>query len=93
MSGNDEVTQPLYARARLLPASGGSCASTASADKGSSLSGSGTHVHGTFSQTFKTSFSSAGSWLVCGWLDELELVDPARRGLARRRPCGTRSRR
>jgi hypothetical protein len=69
MTGSDEITQPLYARARLLPASGGSCASTASADKGSSLSGSGTHVQGTFSQAFKTSsFSSAGSWLVCGWL-------------------------
>ena len=76
MSGNDEVTQPLYARARLLPASGGSCASTASADKGSSLSGSGTHVHGTFSQTFKTSFASAGSWLVCGWLTNSSSATP-----------------
>jgi hypothetical protein len=68
MAGSDEITQTLYARARLLPAGGGSCAATAGADKGGSLSGSGHSQHGTFSQTFKTSFASAGSWLVCGWL-------------------------
>ena len=68
MTGTDEVSQILYAKTRLLPASGGSCSSTASPDRGVQLSGSGKTVSGTVSQTFKTTFSTAGSWLVCGWL-------------------------
>jgi hypothetical protein len=68
MNGTDEVSQILYAKTRLLPASGGSCSSTASPDRGVQLSGSGKTVSGTVAQTFRTTFSSAGSWLVCGWL-------------------------
>jgi hypothetical protein len=68
MTGTDEVSQILYAKTRLLPASGGACSSTASPDRGVQLSGSGKTVSGTVSQTFKTTFSTAGSWLVCGWL-------------------------
>jgi hypothetical protein len=68
MSGSDEISQPLYAKTRLLPAAGGSCASTASPDKGVQLGGSGQSQKGAFSKTFKTTFSTAGSWLVCGWL-------------------------
>ena len=84
MSGNDEVTQPLYARARLLPASGGSCAVD------------GERGQGQLAQRQR----DARAWHVLPDLqdvvlerrlvarvrlaDELELVDPARRGLARR---------
>jgi hypothetical protein len=68
LAGSDEVSQILYAKIRLLPAGGGSCASTASPDKGVQLGGSGKTVSGSFSQGFKYTFSSAGSWLVCGWL-------------------------
>jgi hypothetical protein len=66
MTGSDEVSQILYAKYRL--ASGGACSSTASPDKGLQLGGSGKTVQGTVSQAFKVTFSSAGSWLVCGWL-------------------------
>jgi hypothetical protein len=68
MSGSDEISQPLYAKTRLLPAGGGACASTASPDKGVQLGGSGQSQKGAFTKTFKTTFSTAGSWLVCGWL-------------------------
>jgi hypothetical protein len=68
MSGSDETSQILYAKTRLLPAGGSSCTPTASPDRGIQLGGSGKTVSGSFSQAFKTTFSSAGSWLVCGWL-------------------------
>jgi hypothetical protein len=68
MAGSDEVSQILYAKVRLLPAGGGSCTSTASPDRGVQLGGSGKTVSGSYSQAFKYTFSSAGSWLVCGWL-------------------------
>jgi hypothetical protein len=68
MSGSDEISQPLYAKTRLLPAGGGSCTSTASPDKGLQLGGSGQSQKGTFVKTFKTTFSTPGAWLVCGWL-------------------------
>jgi hypothetical protein len=68
MSGSDEISQPLYAKTRLLPAGGGACTSTASPDKGVQLGGSGQSQKGTFSKTFTTSFSTPGAWLVCGWL-------------------------
>lgn len=68
MAGSDEISQPLYAKTRLLPASGGACTSTASPDKGNQLGGSGASQKGTFSKTFKTTFSQPGAWLVCGWL-------------------------
>jgi hypothetical protein len=68
MSGSDEISQPLYAKTRLLPAGGGSCTSTASPDRGVQLRGSGQSQQGSFSKTFTTTFSSPGSWLVCGWL-------------------------
>jgi hypothetical protein len=68
MSGSDEISQPLYAKTRLLPAGGGSCTSTASPDRGVQLSGSGQSQKGSFSKTYKTTFSSPGAWLVCGWL-------------------------
>ena len=68
MSGSDEIAQPLYAKTRLLPAGGGSCTPTASPDRGAQLGGSGQSQKGTFSKTFKTSFSTPGAWLVCGWL-------------------------
>jgi hypothetical protein len=68
MSGSDEISQPLYAKTRLLPAGGGGCTPTASPDKGLQLGGSGQSQKGAFSKTFKTSFSTPGAWLVCGWL-------------------------
>jgi hypothetical protein len=68
MAGSTEVSQTLYAKFRLLPAGGSTCASTASPDKGLQLGGSGKTVSGSFSQAFKTTLSTAGSWLVCGWL-------------------------
>jgi hypothetical protein len=68
MAGSDEISQPLYAKTRLLPASGGACTPTASPDKGIQLGGSGQPQKGPFSKTFTTSFSTPGAWLVCGWL-------------------------
>jgi hypothetical protein len=68
MAGTDEVSQLLYAKYRLLPSGGSTCTSTASSDKGLQLGGSGHTVSGSYSSTFKATFSSPGSWLVCGWL-------------------------
>jgi hypothetical protein len=68
MAGADEIAQPLYAKTRLLPASGGACTPTASPDRGIQLGGSGQAQKGPFSKTFKTTFSTPGAWLVCGWL-------------------------
>jgi hypothetical protein len=68
MAGSDEISQPLYAKTRLLPAGGGGCTPTASPDRGVQLGGSGQAQKGAFSKTFKTTFSTPGAWLVCGWL-------------------------
>ena len=68
MTGSDEISQPLYAKTRLLPSGGGACAPTASPDKGVQLGGSGASQKGSFQKTFKTTFSTPGAWLVCGWL-------------------------
>jgi hypothetical protein len=68
MAGSSELSEVLYAKSRLLPGGGSTCSSTASPDKGAQLGGSGKTVKGSYSQAFKTTFSSAGSWLVCGWL-------------------------
>jgi hypothetical protein len=68
MSGSDEISQPLYAKTRLLPSGGAGCSPTASPDKGLQLGGSGQSQKGAFTKTFKTTFATPGAWLVCGWL-------------------------
>ena len=68
IAGSDEISQPLYAKTRLLPPGGAGCTPTASPDKGVQLGGSGQSQKGSFTKTFRTTFSTPGAWLVCGWL-------------------------
>jgi hypothetical protein len=67
VSGSTEISQVLFFKYRLQ-SQGGSCASTASPDRGVQLSGSGHTVSGAFSQQAKVTFSSAGAWVVCAWI-------------------------